>query len=116
MHEMSIALDVITIVNETLKSHPDTVVKTVRLSVGETIAVVPELLHHAYNAMICDTPLQQSSLEIDIIPITAVCSNCNATFGLKEFEFACPVCHSSDIRILSGNDFYIKEIEVESCP
>ena len=116
MHELSIAQDIISIVTETLKTHPNNKVKIVRLNIGETIAVVPELLHHAYDAMIFDTPLQQSSLEIDIIPVTAVCSTCNHSFGLSEFEFACPVCFSNDIRIKSGNDFYVKEIEVESCP
>jgi len=115
MHEMSIAHDIIAIVNETLKSHPDSRVKTVHLSVGEMVAVVPELLHHAYSAMTSETPLQNSALDIDIIPITAVCSSCQHKFGLDEFEFACPVCNSSDIRILTGNDFYIKELEVEPC-
>lgn len=116
MHETSIAQNIIAIVQETLKEQPASAssVKTVRVVLGEMIAVVPELLHHAYDSLVSNTQLEQSRLEISIIPISAHCLSCDYTFGLKEFDFSCPGCHSSNIEVQTGNEFFIKEIEVES--
>ena len=110
MHETSIAHDIINIVEETLQSSPGSALVTVRVVIGEMIAVVPELLQHAYSSLIAGTALDNSKLEIDIVLISAVCRSCKKSFGLKEFEFACPACQSVDIEVLTGNEFYVKEI------
>ena len=113
MHETAIAQDIITIVEETLKNHPESTLKTVRVSIGEMVAIVPDLLQHAYESLIDDTRLAGSRLDIDIIEISAVCMSCKKAIGLKEFEFLCPFCQSSEIEIKTGNEFYVKELCVE---
>ncbi len=115
MHETAIAKDIITIVNETLKQHSEQRLKTVSVVIGEMIAIVPDLLQHAYTSLISDTFLQHSTLDITIVPISGVCQSCKSTFSLDEFEFLCPFCQSDAITVKSGNEFYIKELEVESC-
>lgn len=116
MHETSIAQDIITIVEETLKAYPGNCVKKVNVSIGEMIAVVPDLLHHAYDSLTWDTPLKNSTLDITIIPISAMCHSCEKIFGLVEYEFLCPRCQSANIEVTTGNEFFIKELEVEPCP
>ena len=116
MHETAIAQDIIAIVNETLKQQPNVRLEVVRVSIGEMIAVVPQLLSHAYRSITDKTPLGGSVLDIEVIPIKAVCQTCDNSFGLAEYDFLCPSCESKDILIKTGNEFYIKELEVESCP
>ncbi len=116
MHETAIAKDILGIVNETLGEHPPQQLKTVYVVVGEMIAVVPELLQHAYHSLIVDTSLQHSKLDITIIPISGLCETCRAAFSLQDFEFLCPFCQSDNISVKTGNEFYIKELEVEPCP
>lgn len=116
MHETSIAQNIIDIVNETLKAQPETRVKTVRVSIGEMIAIVPELLHHAYASLTSDTQLDNSTLDITVISISAICHSCHKEFGLNEYEFLCPHCQSANIEVKAGNEFYVKELEVEKCP
>lgn len=116
MHETSIAQDIITIVEETLRDHPEQRLQKVNVTIGEMIAVVPALLNHAYNSLVSNTPLDGSKLDISIIPISAVCHSCCKTFSLNEYDFLCPACQSANIEVKTGNEFYIKELEVESCP
>jgi hydrogenase nickel incorporation protein HypA/HybF len=116
MHETAIAHDIIKIVEETLRSHPPSCLKTVKVAIGEMIAVVPELLQHAYDSLIFDTPLDNSTLDISIIPISAICQSCQKSFGLNEYDFLCPNCQSANIQVKTGNEFFIKELEVEPCP
>ena len=113
MHETAIAQDIISIVDETLASHPDATVKTVNVSIGEMVAVVPELLQHAYSSLTAETRLEGSILEITIIPITAICHSCEKSFGLDEFEFSCPFCKSVAIEVKTGDEFFINELWVE---
>ena len=113
MHETAIAHDIINIVEEALASHPARSLQIVRVSIGEMIAVVPDLLQHAYDSLISGTHLDGSRLEITIIPISAICHSCRTTFGLSEFEFVCPACQSAQIEVKTGNEFYIKELIVE---
>jgi hydrogenase nickel incorporation protein HypA/HybF len=103
-------------VDETLKQHPESCLKTVNVSIGEMIAVVPELLQHAYDSLTFDTPLEKSTLDITIIPILAMCQSCQKSFGLNEYDFLCPICQSANIEVKTGNEFFIKELEVEPCP
>jgi len=116
MHETALAQNIIDIAQETGRTHPEATIKTVRVIIGEMIAIVPELLHHAYDSLVSNTPLCQSKLDIKIIPVSAECMHCRRSFGVQEFEFSCPYCHSNRITVKSGNEFYIEELEVESCP
>jgi len=113
MHEMAMAQEIINIVNTTLSDHPGKIATKVCVKIGEMAAVVPESLEFSYNALIQKTNLQKSHLEIEIIPITASCEKCHQEFDISDFEFFCPYCHSQQIRIKSGDELYISELEVE---
>ncbi len=116
MHETGIAQDIISIVEESLKNHSACRLVAVNVSIGEMIAVVPDLLQHAYTSLTENTQLDSSTLNITVIPISAVCHSCKINFGLNEYEFLCPSCQSFDIQVKTGNEFFIKELEVEPCP
>jgi len=112
MHETGIATEIINIINETMRNRPAVVVRQVRVMIGELTAVLPESLVFAYHALTENTALQNSRLVITIIPVQAYCRTCNKPFTVQEFTFACPFCGQSDIDVTSGNELYIKEIEV----
>lgn len=113
MHEMAMAQEIINIVNNILSDHSGKILKKVCVKIGEMVVVVPESLDFSYDALIQNTPLQNSHLEIEIIQITAVCENCHKEFNISQFEFSCPYCHSQKIKVKSGNELYISELEVE---
>ena len=113
MHETGIAVEIINIINETMRDRPATKVRQVRIMIGELTAVLPESLDFAYRALTENTPLHNSCLAITIIPVQAQCRSCNTPFTLQEFTFSCPGCGSSNIDVTTGNELYIQEIEVQ---
>ncbi len=113
MHEMSIAQNIVEIVNEILQEHPEYQIQKVYVDIGELMAVVPESLHFCYQAITENTPLEKSELVINTIPIRAVCQNCQEEFELDSFLFICPECGSSDLKELSGRELKIKNLEVD---
>jgi len=112
MHEVGIANEIINIINGIMSEHPGKTVGKVKVIIGEMTAVVPDSLTFAYTALTENTELQQSQLDIEIIPVCAKCNICSKSFDIKEFEFKCPFCLSQDITVNNGNELYIKELEV----
>jgi hydrogenase nickel incorporation protein HypA/HybF len=113
MHEMAIAQQIVGIVEETLKSHPNAKCKTVHIRVGELTAIIPESLTFAYQAITTDTSLCESVLHIESVPVLAKCRSCSQQFGIKDFEFSCPFCRSQDIEIQQGKELHIEKLELD---
>lgn len=113
MHEMAMALEIVNSVKEILDQHPGTILKKVHINIGEFAAVVPASLKFSYEAIISDSPLKDSKLEINIIPVTAICNQCKKSFSINELEFCCPNCKSQDVYINTGDELLITNLEVE---
>ena len=60
MHEMSIAQSLIDIVRDEMGKHGVTVLKSVRIQVGQLSAIVPDSLSFCFNIMTSGTDLEGS--------------------------------------------------------
>ncbi len=112
MHETSMAYAILDIVSKIMSDHPGKQLTIVHLQIGQMSAVVPELLQSAYEGIIQNSPLENSKLVINIIPIQGTCLQCNKSFTLEEFVFSCPHCQSYEIQVTHGNELHILSIEV----
>ena len=111
MHELSIAQSIVEIVGDVVGEKPDSVEK-VFVEVGTLVAVVPDSLEFCYEAITSGTPLEKSKLVIREIPIRVQCSDCQHSSEVDSFVFRCPACDSRSLKMLSGNEFSVTEIEV----
>jgi hydrogenase nickel incorporation protein HypA/HybF len=85
-------------------------IDTLVLQVGELSPVVPQYIRACYPAAVDGTLLQDTKLEIEIIPGNALCRPCGKVYNLIENRQVCPHCGKTDYEILSGREFMIKEI------
>ncbi|MCC5910594.1 MAG: hydrogenase maturation nickel metallochaperone HypA [Clostridiaceae bacterium] len=53
--------------------------------------------------------MEETKLEIEILPGNAICKNCNQIFNLIEHNKKCLDCGSEGWELLSGKEFMIKE-------
>jgi hydrogenase nickel incorporation protein HypA/HybF len=113
MHEMSIAQSLIDILREEMAKHGAATLRSVRLSVGEMSAIVPESLSFCFEIITQGTPLEGAKLLMDRIPLRGYCPQCEETFDIKEFVFICPACGSPNIETIEGQELSIVEMEVE---
>ncbi len=112
MHEMSVAQNIIEIVKESIVHEGGAKVRTVRLKVGEFAGIVPESLEFCFNSLIDGTSLQGASLSIDYIPLLARCNTCNTLSRLEYGFFVCRTCGSRDIKMVSGTELQVVDIEL----
>lgn len=111
MHEMSIAQNIVEIVDEAAAGKADTV-EQVFVEVGTLVAVVPDSLEFCYGAITAGTPLERSRLVIKVVPIRVQCNDCNQTSDVESFVFKCEGCGGTSLQVLSGNELSVTEIEV----
>lgn len=113
MHEMSIAQGLLDIIKEEMEKHHATVLRSVHLHIGQLSAIVPESLSFCFEVMTMGTELEGARLDMEIIPLRAICRACRTEFEIKNYAFECPHCSSRDIETISGHELSIVEMEVD---
>jgi hydrogenase nickel incorporation protein HypA/HybF len=113
MHELGIIQSIFTTVEQVATENKLKSISKVVLKVGALRQIVPEFLQYAFTSVTEGTIAQAAKLEIEIVPITAKCSNCGAEFGIEEHVYACPKCESAAVKIITGKEIVIENIEGE---
>lgn len=113
MHELSIAQEILEIVQQYVPADRAAATRAIRVRVGQMSGVVPESLRFSFEAIVSETPWQNARLDIERVPTTARCNGCGVQFEIEDIAFFCPSCHGTDIRLVSGTDLHVAEIEMD---
>jgi hydrogenase nickel incorporation protein HypA/HybF len=112
MHELSIAQNIVEIVEDHLPEIGVRKVKSVKLKVGELSGIVPDSLKFCFGAITADTPMQDVILEIERVPFVLECKKCGKVSTNEIGIFLCTVCGSDETKMISGNELLVAEIEL----
>lgn len=77
MHELSIASSMVEKILEFAESPPPKKILKVILQIGELTCVESEQLSFCYTAITKETPIEDSTVEIEKIEAEVVCSSCD---------------------------------------
>ena len=112
MHELGIARDILDVVGQYITDDQRPSVRSVRIELGNLSGIVPESLEFCFEALVADTPMSAASLEIVRVPTRADCTRCGHSFEIDEPVFLCPACGSSGIKLVSGTELNVVDIEL----
>lgn len=113
MHEASIAQNLLEIALDKARDHKAKKITVIRVKVGEFAGVSKAALEFAFESFSQGTIAKGAILKILDISLQGQCRKCNEIFDIKKDEFKCLKCNSSEIDIISGQDLYIQDIEIE---
>lgn len=113
MHEMSIAENLLEIIERHAPTNGAARVKVIRLRIGEMTAVVPESLRFCFEVASEGTVAHGAELRIEPVPIVSHCHDCRADFEVGGYVFICPNCGSPKVELVSGNELDVVELELE---
>lgn len=116
MHELSIAQNIVEIVEHYVPEPTRSDVRSVRVRVGGLSGIVPESLEFSFSAIVAGTPLGSARLNIERVPAICRCEDCSMEFEAADFVFACPGCGGMHTRLISGSDLHVVDIELEEEP
>jgi len=113
MHELSVAESIWNVINDELKKLKGKKLLSVKIVIGELSGVVPDALDFYLNLLKDDMGQPQATFTYEYVPVQFQCQSCGNVFTVDKPMFTCPQCGSGDVKIISGNEFYIEEMEVE---
>ena len=110
MHELGILVEIVRRVEAVMDQQGLTRVESVVLQIGEMASVVPYFVEQCYPAAVNGTRLENTRLEIEILPANARCKACGKVFHLQKDVRVCPACGGAEWALLGGREFMIKQI------
>jgi len=114
MHEVSIALSLLEIIEKKCREEGYSWVESVKVRIGQASSILPEALNFAFEMAKKETIAREAALLIDLIPVKALCKTCLHSFeGKNLYIFECPFCSSSSLQIISGHELQLVEMEVK---
>ncbi len=111
MHELGILSAMVKTIETVAKQEQLQRIEKVVLQVGELSGVVPSYLESCYPAAVYKTFMENTALELEIVPGIARCNDCGAEFNAVACDLQCPECASQNLTALSGRELVIKEIQ-----
>lgn len=113
MHEMSLAENVLQIIEESARSQDFRRVRIVVLEIGRLSAVEPDAMRFCFDAVMRGTLAEGAELQIIETPGAGLCLACGACVAMEEQYGFCPACGSPRLQITAGNQMRVKDLAVE---
>ncbi len=112
MHELAIAQNILEIIRQSVPEPQTAAVRWVRIRVGQLSGIIPESLEFCFSAIVSGTDMQQASLDITQVPTMTRCRDCSHRFQIEDLVFFCPICKSTNLELISGQELEVVEIEL----
>ena len=113
MHELSLCMALIRVIEDQHHRQPFRRVRTVRLAVGALAGVEIEALRFGFTVAAQGTLAEGAVLEIEQPPGQAACLDCGAVVEVRDREEPCPQCGGYFLRARGGTELRVVELEVE---
>ncbi|MFV0527317.1 MAG: hydrogenase maturation nickel metallochaperone HypA [Lachnospiraceae bacterium] len=110
MHELGVVMEVVRTVEEFARDNDVESIETVVLQIGELSSMIPQYVKACYPAAVDGTLLEHAKLEVEILPANARCLDCGTVYNVLDQAGKCQTCGSDRKELLSGKEFFIKEI------
>ena len=114
MHELAVTEQVLNITLEQAHRAKAARVLRINLKIGDLTNFVGESIQFYFDIMAKGTMAEKASLSITRVPARARCRQCQGEFTPAGMDWICPRCGGFIEEIVSGREFYVESIEVES--
>ncbi len=113
MHELSIAQSLLDLAVKNCKKNGYKKIKTIKVKIGRASGIMPDALLFAFDAVKIGTIADKASLNIEEVPVSGYCESCKKNFTVDEaFVISCPMCGSFSLKIETGRELHIQEMDV----
>lgn len=113
MHEMSLAMGILQIVEDAARAQSFQRVRSVYLEIGQLAAVEVEAMRFCFDAVMRGTLAEGAALHVIPLQGQGLCFNCRRTVPLAALYDPCPACGGYAVQATAGTEMRVKELEVE---
>ena len=116
MHELPITESILKIVLKHAETNNVRQVVAIHLQVGKLSDLEDEWIQRYFDYLSKGTLAEGAKLKIERMPIMLQCSACSTSYeaeATKLGDIVCPNCGQKDSTLLSGREYYNKDMEVQ---
>ncbi len=84
------------------------------LVIGQLASIVDDSVQFYWAILTKDTIADGATLHFRRIPTELRCQDCDHQYRLEQNDFSCPVCASVRVKVVSGEEFYLESIDIET--
>jgi hydrogenase nickel incorporation protein HypA/HybF len=116
MHELPITEDILKIILKHAQRNNVTRVVSVNLQIGKLSDLEDEWIQRYFDHLSKGTLAEGARLKIERMPIKMQCNACTQFYEIEMAgleNLVCPHCGGKDASLISGREYYIKDMEVQ---
>lgn len=112
MHELSLAEDMLTMIQQRAETEQFQTVTKVWLEIGSLSHVEPDAMVFCFDAVMAGTLVEGAQLEIIHTQAQGQCRQCQQTSVVEHLYDPCPQCGEFGVDIVQGDQVRIKSLAV----
>ena len=116
MHELPITESILKIVLTYAEKNDVRQVMAINLRVGRLSDLEDEWIQRYFDYLSKGTMAEGAKLKIERTPILLQCNLCATSYEVEITNISdavCPSCGQKDSKLISGREYYIKDMEVQ---
>ena len=113
MHELSITESLLNTASDYAQKNKAKRVTALNLVIGELSGIIDDSVQFYWDMISENSICEKSVLNFDKRKAIVKCGDCGNEFSLDGELSPCPICSSINIRVISGNEFLLENIEIE---
>jgi hydrogenase nickel incorporation protein HypA/HybF len=114
VHELSVTENLLEIALRHARNAQADKITDLYLVIGQLSSIIDDSVQFYWSIVAKDTPAENSTLHFQRIPARFRCNHCSTEYLYSSETMECPNCHSYDIHILTGKEFFLESIKVET--
>jgi hydrogenase nickel incorporation protein HypA/HybF len=113
MHELAVTENILEIASRHAREAQAQRVTDLYLVIGRLSSIVDDSVQFYWDMLSQGTLCEDSKLHFQRLPAQLICTMCQESYTLDSELTPCPRCGSVQVKVLSGDQFYLDSIEIE---
>lgn len=114
MHELAVTENLLEIAVRHGKTAGAKKISNLYLVIGQLSSIVDDSVQFYWDIISKGTVAEGARLHFQRKSVELVCKECGHQFTPIDNDLSCPACGSIQIKVISGEEFYLEAIDVET--
>lgn len=113
MHELAVTESILEIANRHATEAGATRITNIYITLGRLSSIVDDSVQFYWDIISKSTLSEGARLHFKRVPARMHCNDCSQDFEMKDELAPCPNCGSINLKLISGDEFWLDSIEIE---
>lgn len=114
MHELAVTESILNIAVQYASQNNARRVTDLYLVIGRLSSIIDDSVQFYWDMVTENTLCAGSKLHFERIPAQLACQACQNQYTLEGEMIPCPACGSAQVKVISGDQFFLDSIEIET--